>query len=131
MITMFGTLARSIAGIALAAALLGGGTEAASAQSSSITIWVGSWWEPQVPVAKELWAKDHPDIALNIQPLPINGYLDKFEVSKIRGFENGLLSLLRTKHNDILDDVRKSGDLSSDTEKKLKSAVDGFAKTFS
>jgi F-type H+-transporting ATPase subunit alpha len=60
----------------------------------------------------------------------VNGYLDKFEVSKIRGFENGLLSLLRNKHADILDDIRKSLDLSSDTEKKLKAVVEGFAKTY-
>ena len=70
MVTMFGTLLRSIASVALTAALVAGGAGAASAQST-VTIWVGSWWEPQVPVAKELWAKDHPDIALDIQPLPI------------------------------------------------------------
>jgi F-type H+-transporting ATPase subunit alpha len=60
----------------------------------------------------------------------VNGYLDKFDVSKIRGFENGLLSLLRTKHADILDDIRKSLDLSSDNEKKLKAVVEDFAKTY-
>jgi F-type H+-transporting ATPase subunit alpha len=60
----------------------------------------------------------------------VNGYLDKFEVSKVRAFENGLLSLLRTKHNDILDDIRKSGDLTADTEKKLKGVVDGYAASF-
>lgn len=60
----------------------------------------------------------------------VNGYLDQLPVNRVRGFEDGLLSLVRTKHNDILEDVRKSGDLSSDTEKKLKDVVDGFAKTF-
>ena len=60
----------------------------------------------------------------------VNGYLDKFEVAKIRGFENGLLSLLRTKHNDILDDIRKSLDLSKDNEAKLKAVVEDFAKTY-
>jgi F-type H+-transporting ATPase subunit alpha len=60
----------------------------------------------------------------------VNGYLDKFDVSKIRGFENGLLSLLRTKHADILDDIRKSLDLTSDTEKKLKAVVEDFAKSY-
>ncbi len=60
----------------------------------------------------------------------VNGYLDKFEVSKIRGFENGLLSLLRTKHADILDDIRKSLDLSKDNEAKLKAVVEDFAKTY-
>jgi F-type H+-transporting ATPase subunit alpha len=60
----------------------------------------------------------------------VNGYLDKFEVSKIRGFENGLLSLLRNKHADILDDIRKSLDLSKDNEAKLKAVVEDFAKTY-
>ena len=60
----------------------------------------------------------------------VNGYLDKFEVSKIRGFENGLLSLLRTKHIGILDDIRTSLDLSKDNEAKLKAVVEDFAKTY-
>jgi F-type H+-transporting ATPase subunit alpha len=60
----------------------------------------------------------------------VNGYLDKFEVSKIRGFENGLLSLLRTKHTDILNDIRTSLDLSKDNEAKLKTVVEDFAKTY-
>ena len=44
----------------------------------------------------------------------VNGYLDKFEVSRVRAFESGLLTLLRTKHADLLDSIRKSGDLSKD-----------------
>jgi F-type H+/Na+-transporting ATPase subunit alpha len=59
-----------------------------------------------------------------------SGYLDAFPVAKVSAFENGLLSLVRTKHNDILEDIRKSSDLSSDTEKKLKAVVDGYAKSF-
>ncbi|HEX2539143.1 MAG TPA: F0F1 ATP synthase subunit alpha, partial [Pseudolabrys sp.] len=59
-----------------------------------------------------------------------SGYLDAFPVAKVSAFENGLLSLVRTKHNDILEDIRKSNDLSSDTEKKLKAVVDGYAKSF-
>ena len=43
----------------------------------------------------------------------VNGYLDKFEVARVRAFESGLLTLLRTKHADLLDSIRKSGDLSS------------------
>ncbi|HEY2758898.1 MAG TPA: F0F1 ATP synthase subunit alpha, partial [Pseudolabrys sp.] len=60
----------------------------------------------------------------------VNGYLDQLPVAKVRDFEHGLLSLVRTKNNDILEDVRKSGDLSSATEAKLKEVVDGYAKTF-
>ncbi|HEX5510004.1 MAG TPA: F0F1 ATP synthase subunit alpha [Pseudolabrys sp.] len=60
----------------------------------------------------------------------VNGYLDKFEVSQVRKFENGLLSLLRTKHADLLDSIRKSGDLSDADAAKLKDVVDGYAKSF-
>ncbi len=33
----------------------------------------------------------------------VNGYLDKFEVARVRAFESGLLSLLRGKHADLLE----------------------------
>src|SRR5690242_16740034 len=59
-----------------------------------------------------------------------NGYLDKFEVARVRPFEAGLLSLLRSKHAGLLDSIRKSGDLSKDDEAKLKSVVEDYAKTF-
>ena len=60
----------------------------------------------------------------------VNGYLDKFEVARVRAFESGLLTLVRTKHAGLLDSIRKSGDLSKDDEAKLKDVVDGYAKTF-
>jgi F-type H+-transporting ATPase subunit alpha len=60
----------------------------------------------------------------------VNGYLDKLEVAQVRKFESGLLTLLRTKHNDLLDSIRKSGDLSSADEAKLKDIVDNYAKSF-
>jgi F-type H+-transporting ATPase subunit alpha len=60
----------------------------------------------------------------------VNGYLDKFEVARVRAFENGLLTLMRTKNAGLLDSIRKSGDLSKDDEAKLKDIVDGYAKTF-
>jgi F-type H+/Na+-transporting ATPase subunit alpha len=60
----------------------------------------------------------------------VNGYLDPIPVNRVRAFEQGLLTLIRTKNNDILEDVRKTNDLSADTEKKLKGVVDAYAKTF-
>jgi F-type H+-transporting ATPase subunit alpha len=60
----------------------------------------------------------------------VQGYLDKFEVARVRAFEQGLLTLLRTKHADLLDSIRKSGDLSDADAAKLKSIVDDYAKTF-
>jgi F-type H+-transporting ATPase subunit alpha len=59
----------------------------------------------------------------------VNGYLDKIEVAQVRKFENGLLALLRNEKS-ILDDIRKTNDLSADTEKKLKEQVDKYAASF-
>jgi F-type H+/Na+-transporting ATPase subunit alpha len=60
----------------------------------------------------------------------VNGYLDRFPVARVRAFEQGLLTLLRTKNNDILEDIRKTGDLTDATGGKLKGVVDDYAKTF-
>jgi len=60
----------------------------------------------------------------------VNGYLDPLPVNRVRAFEEGLLTLLRSKNTDILDDIRKSGDLPDATATKLKGVVDGYAKTF-
>jgi len=60
----------------------------------------------------------------------VNGYLDPIDVARVRPFESGLLTLLRSKHVDLLDSIRKSGDLSDADAAKLKAVVDGYAKTF-
>jgi F-type H+-transporting ATPase subunit alpha len=61
----------------------------------------------------------------------VNGYLDPLPVNRVRAFEDGLLSLLRGKHADILDSIRTSRDLPGDTEARLKDVVANFAKSFS
>jgi F-type H+/Na+-transporting ATPase subunit alpha len=61
----------------------------------------------------------------------VNGYLDKLPLNRVRAFEDGLLASLRGKGADILEAVRSSRDLSSDTEARLKSAVGAFAQNFS
>jgi len=60
----------------------------------------------------------------------VNGYLDPLSVDRVRPFESGLLALLRSKHSDLLDSIRKSGDLSDADAGKLKALVDGYANTF-
>lgn len=60
----------------------------------------------------------------------VNGYLDKLPVNKIRDFEQGLLSLMNSKHKDILDTISKTRDLDDATAGKLKSVVEGYAKSF-
>ena len=61
----------------------------------------------------------------------VNGYLDPIPVNRVRAFEQGLLTLVRSKNADILEDVRKTGDLTDATAAKLKAVVDRYAKTFS
>jgi F-type H+-transporting ATPase subunit alpha len=48
----------------------------------------------------------------------------------VRAFEDGLLHTLRSKHSDILEDIRKTGDLTDATAEKLKAAVTEYAKSF-
>jgi F-type H+-transporting ATPase subunit alpha len=60
----------------------------------------------------------------------VNGYLDPLPVNRVRAFEEGLLTLVRSKNADILEDISKTGDLSDATGAKLKGVVDGYAKTF-
>jgi len=60
----------------------------------------------------------------------VNGYLDPIPVHRVRAFEDGLLSTLRSRHADVLEAIRSTRDLDDATAGKLKSAVDGYAKTF-
>lgn len=60
----------------------------------------------------------------------VNGYLDALPVTKVRAFEDGLLSLVRSKHADLLNEVGTSKDLSDANAAKLKDIVAGFAKSF-
>jgi F-type H+-transporting ATPase subunit alpha len=60
----------------------------------------------------------------------VNGYLDPMPVARVRAFEDGLLSLLRGKHEALLNSIRDSRDLSDADAATLKGIVDGFAKSF-
>lgn len=60
----------------------------------------------------------------------VNGYLDPIPVGSVKAFENGLLSLFRTKHEDVLNTIRDKRDLDDATAAKVKSITDEYAKTF-
>ena len=60
----------------------------------------------------------------------VNGYLDKVDVNQVRAFEDGLLSVMRNEHSDVLDAIREKKALDDEITSKLKAAVDGFAKNF-
>jgi F-type H+-transporting ATPase subunit alpha len=60
----------------------------------------------------------------------VNGYLDKLPLDKVRPFEDGLLTAMRSKNPAILEAIRSSGDLPSDVEAKLKTAVEAYSASF-
>jgi F-type H+-transporting ATPase subunit alpha len=60
----------------------------------------------------------------------VNGYLDPIPVDRVRGFEEGLLTTLRSQHRELLEHIRSTRDLDEATGEKLKAAVEAYAKTF-
>lgn len=61
----------------------------------------------------------------------INGYLDALPLNRVRAFEDGLLTFLRTSHKDVLDAIWNKKQIDDETKARLKAAIDSFAKTFS
>ncbi|WP_207480194.1 F0F1 ATP synthase subunit alpha [Arenibaculum pallidiluteum] len=60
----------------------------------------------------------------------VRGYLDKVRVEDVNRYEQQLLSEIRSKGVDILNTIRTEKALSKDTEGKLVSFLDNFAKVF-
>ncbi len=60
----------------------------------------------------------------------VNGYLDPLPVSDVQRFESELLRYMRDKHPEILTSIRDKKEISDETGKQLKAAVDSFAKAF-
>ena len=59
-----------------------------------------------------------------------NGYIDSVPVQDVVRYEAAMLAEMRSKHADILKDIRDSKDLSDATKGKLKDALEAFGKTF-
>ena len=59
----------------------------------------------------------------------VRGYLDKIEVADVTRFETGLLSAIRDKQPELLAAIRDEGELSPETEEKLKHFLDEYART--
>ena len=56
------------------------------------------------------------------------GHLDDIPVVDVRPFETHLLDTFKTKHSDILDDIRSTGKLVDDD--RMKAAINGAKATF-
>jgi F-type H+-transporting ATPase subunit alpha len=60
----------------------------------------------------------------------VRGYLDGITVEQINHFETSLLAEVRSRHADVLEAIRSSGEISKETETKLQGILDGFLKSF-
>ena len=57
----------------------------------------------------------------------VNGQLDRLAVEKITEWERGFLKYLDDMKSEIFSQLQESGDLSEDTESKLKTAIEEYA----
>jgi F-type H+-transporting ATPase subunit alpha len=59
-----------------------------------------------------------------------NGHLDRVGVDDVRRWERGFHEAMAARHQDVLDDIRKSGALSDELTQRLVAAIDGYNETF-
>ncbi|SHF05579.1 ATP synthase F1 subcomplex alpha subunit [Desulfofundulus australicus DSM 11792] len=60
----------------------------------------------------------------------VNGYLDDLPVEKVLPFEEEFLNYMHTSHPDVGEAIARTGELSKETEEKLKAAIVEFKKGF-
>lgn len=60
----------------------------------------------------------------------VRGLIDRVEPSEITDFEDKFRQHVRSHHQDVLEVLRKEGQISDETEKKLKDIVVGFVDTY-
>ena len=58
------------------------------------------------------------------------GYLDGFPVSEIQRFEEGFLSLMKSKHSELMQQISDDLSISDDSSSKLVSVLDEYVKSF-
>jgi F-type H+-transporting ATPase subunit alpha len=60
----------------------------------------------------------------------VKNYLDTIPAERIKEFEQKLLQELRLSDEDILTSIKKNGQITEETEQKLKSFLESFVKNF-
>lgn len=60
-----------------------------------------------------------------------NGYLDDVPLTKVAEFEENYTSFMQANHQDLLDDIRTSGEISDKLSDALHAAVKSFKQGFS
>ncbi|PKN38986.1 MAG: F0F1 ATP synthase subunit alpha [Deltaproteobacteria bacterium HGW-Deltaproteobacteria-2] len=58
------------------------------------------------------------------------GFIDKYEVDKVRVYEEQLLSFVESKHPDIMKEIEDKKIISPDLEKKMKEVMTSFDSVF-
>lgn len=58
------------------------------------------------------------------------GFIDKYDVEKVRVYEEQLLSFVESKHPDIMKEIEEKKIISSDLEKKMKEVMTSFDSVF-
>jgi F-type H+-transporting ATPase subunit alpha len=59
----------------------------------------------------------------------VRGFLDRVQTSEISKFEQRFLEHLKTRHPEILTNIRNEGQLSKETDEKLKAILEEFIPT--
>ena len=59
-----------------------------------------------------------------------NGFLDKWPENSVLEYEKQMLEFMNSKYADILTDIKEKGDISEETDGKLKKALEEFEGTF-
>ena len=60
----------------------------------------------------------------------VNGYLDGLEIDAIKRFETALLEHVRAEQGDLLSAIREEGEISDETDQKLKDVIEALIKNF-
>lgn len=60
----------------------------------------------------------------------VKGYLDDIALGDVRRFESEFLSFVKNNHDDVLQSIRDTKDLTADNETKLKEVIEKFKKGF-
>jgi len=60
----------------------------------------------------------------------VRGHLDKMDPSRVTEFEQGFLNHIRESHTDVLDQIRREGQISEGMEGQLRQIVISFMETF-
>merc|ERR1711862_712615 len=56
----------------------------------------------------------------------VRGYLDKVRTDEVQRFEKLFLEHIRTNHQGLIEDLRKTGTLSKDNDEELASSIEAF-----